>query len=259
MKDGKGPPPPESKEIAAPDSRRAQLKGGTDAKVVIQVFSDFQCPFCKRVEPTIQAIEKEYGNKIKIVWRHMPLPFHKNAPHAAGSHSRSRSRRRVLPRSGPSTTSCSPPRAAPKPGTDRANLEKFAQEMPASTWQSSRPRSTTTSTRPRSKRDTEVGNDAGINGTPAFVINGYYISGAQPAVGVQEGDQQGLEGVRRLIRYGGGTQPASVIGGRHAPPPSCEVNSDEASPTRRRRAWGRRSGGFPGRRGARPDRGDGFF
>ena len=82
MKEGKEPPPPEKKDIAAPDSSDP-VKGGPNAKVVIQEFSDFQCPFCKRVEPTVQAIEKAYGNKIKIVWRHMPLPFHKNAPMAA--------------------------------------------------------------------------------------------------------------------------------------------------------------------------------
>ena len=46
--------------------------------------------------------------------------------------------------------------------------------------------------------DAKAGNDAGISGTPAFVINGYYISGAQPAE-VQEAHQQGAEGSGRLI------------------------------------------------------------
>ncbi|HTQ05987.1 MAG TPA: thioredoxin domain-containing protein, partial [Polyangiaceae bacterium] len=82
VKEGKEPPPPERKEIPAPDASDP-FKGGAHAKVVIQEFSDFQCPFCKRVEPTIQEIEKQYGDKIKFVWRHMPLPFHKDAPLAA--------------------------------------------------------------------------------------------------------------------------------------------------------------------------------
>src|SRR5258708_20496151 len=47
------------------------------------IFSDFQCPFCKRVEPTLAQIEKEYGGKVRQVWKNYPLPFHKNAEPAA--------------------------------------------------------------------------------------------------------------------------------------------------------------------------------
>src|SRR6185369_11658091 len=52
MKDAKGPPPPEKKEIAGPDAQ-TPIKGNKGAKVTITIFSDFQCPFCKRVEPTL--------------------------------------------------------------------------------------------------------------------------------------------------------------------------------------------------------------
>src|SRR5690606_6235252 len=73
IKDGKEPPPPERKEVAAP-APNSPWKGGERAKVVMQVFSDFECPFCKRVEDTISQISKTYGDKLKIVWRHRPLP-----------------------------------------------------------------------------------------------------------------------------------------------------------------------------------------
>ncbi len=177
MKEGKEPPPPEKKDIAAPDNTDP-AKGGSNAKVVIQEFSDFQCPFCKRVEPTVQAIEKEYGNKIKIVWRHMPLPFHKNAPLAAEAA------QEVFAQKGSAAfwtfhDAIFGSDAADEARTDRPALEKQAQAqgIDMDKFKAALDGSTH---KAKIDADAELGNKAGINGTPAFVINGYYVSGAQP-------------------------------------------------------------------------------
>src|SRR5450755_2627728 len=177
MKEGKEPPPPEKKDIAAPDNTDP-AKGGSNAKVVIQEFSDFQCPFCKRVEPTVQAIEKEYGNKIKIVWRHMPLPFHKNAPLAAEAA------QEVFAQKGSVAfwtfhDAIFGSDAADEARTDRPALEKQAQAqgIDMDKFKAALDGSTH---KAKIDADAELGNKAGINGTPAFVINGYYVSGAQP-------------------------------------------------------------------------------
>jgi protein-disulfide isomerase len=58
-------------------------RGPADAKVAIVAFSDFQCPFCSRVLPTMDQIEKEYGRQVKIYFRHNPLPMHADAPLAS--------------------------------------------------------------------------------------------------------------------------------------------------------------------------------
>src|SRR5258706_576093 len=58
-------------------------KGGDRAMVTIVEVSDFQCPFCSRVEPTIDQILKTYGKKVRVVWKNNPLPFHQNAIPAA--------------------------------------------------------------------------------------------------------------------------------------------------------------------------------
>jgi protein-disulfide isomerase len=178
MKEGKEPPPPEKKEIAAPDATDP-AKGGANAKVVIQEFSDFQCPFCKRVEPTVQAIEKEYGNKIKIVWRHMPLPFHKNAPLAAEAA------QEVFAQKGAAAFWTFHDQLFAGEGTDdaartdRPQLEKIAQGLGVDMDKFKAALDGSTH-KAKIDADAELGNKAGINGTPAFVINGYYISGAQP-------------------------------------------------------------------------------
>src|SRR5687768_1527655 len=58
-------------------------KGSPNAKVNVVVFSDFQCPFCSRVVPTLHQIEKEYGNDVRVWFRHNPLPMHPDAPLAS--------------------------------------------------------------------------------------------------------------------------------------------------------------------------------
>lgn len=54
--------------------------GNAKAPVTVVEFSDFQCPFCSRAVPTIDRIKKEFGpDKIRIVFRDMPLPNHNRA------------------------------------------------------------------------------------------------------------------------------------------------------------------------------------
>ncbi|MGM0575692.1 MAG: DsbA family protein [Myxococcota bacterium] len=55
------------------------ILGNKDALVTLAVFSEFQCPFCKRVKPTLDKITEEYGDKVRFVFKHNPLPFHKQA------------------------------------------------------------------------------------------------------------------------------------------------------------------------------------
>ena len=61
----------------------APVKGDADAKVTIVEWSDFQCPFCGRVVPTLVQIEKNYGSDVRIAFKQNPLPMHPNAPYAA--------------------------------------------------------------------------------------------------------------------------------------------------------------------------------
>ncbi|MGB5284690.1 MAG: thioredoxin domain-containing protein, partial [Polyangiales bacterium] len=75
--------PDANKIYDIPVPKKAPTKGAAKAKVVIQEFSDFQCPFCSRVNPTVAQVIKEYGDKVQIVWRDYPLPFHKDAQPAA--------------------------------------------------------------------------------------------------------------------------------------------------------------------------------
>ena len=68
---------PVAKPKAVADSDH--ITGNKNAKITLIEYSDFECPFCKTAHPTMQEVLKTYGDKIRLVYRHFPLPFHQNA------------------------------------------------------------------------------------------------------------------------------------------------------------------------------------
>jgi protein-disulfide isomerase len=177
IKDGKEPPAAEKKTVDAP-APNSPWKGGKDAKVTMQIFSDFQCPFCKRVEETLKQVDAAYGDKIKVVWRHKPLPMHKDAPLASEATQEAFAQKGSAgfwkmhgllfekQGSGPEVLQ----RAALESYAETQGLDmaKFKKALDANTHKAF------------VDSESAVADKAGISGTPAFVINGYFISGAQP-------------------------------------------------------------------------------
>lgn len=57
--------------------------GNPLAPVTLVVFGNYQCPFTRRVEATLDTLREKHGDKVRIVFKQRPLPFHKSAPAAA--------------------------------------------------------------------------------------------------------------------------------------------------------------------------------
>ena len=57
--------------------------GSAEAPVTIVEFSEFQCPFCRRAQETLQELRKRYKSEVRFAYKHLPLPFHKEAEPAA--------------------------------------------------------------------------------------------------------------------------------------------------------------------------------
>jgi protein-disulfide isomerase len=72
-----GPDPSKVYDLPVGDSA---IRGPEDAPVTIVEFSDYQCPFCARSEPLIKDVQKEYPDKVRFVYKHLPLvSIHSNA------------------------------------------------------------------------------------------------------------------------------------------------------------------------------------
>jgi protein-disulfide isomerase len=153
------------------------MKGSANAKIVIQEFSDFQCPFCSRVNPTIAEVLEKHGNDVKVVWRNMPLPFHKEAPLAAeAAHE-------IYVQKGDKAFWEYHDKlfeGQKSPGLAREALEKYASEIAGVDMGKFKKALDDRTHQAVVERDAEDGKKAGISGTPGFVVNGYFISGAQP-------------------------------------------------------------------------------
>jgi protein-disulfide isomerase len=150
------------------------VKGPADAPVTIVAISDFQCPFCSRVEPTISQLMQDYKGKIRVVWRNNPLPFHQNAMPAAelameamaqgGSdkfwkvHDKLFSNQQKL---------------------SREDLDGYAQELGLDMTKYKNAMDNHTH-KSAIEADQQMAAKFDARGTPAFFINGRFLSGAQP-------------------------------------------------------------------------------
>lgn len=65
------------------DYEKGQKIGSSSANLKLVEFSDFQCPACKAAEPAIKEILATYPDQVQFIYRHFPLPQHKNAKAAA--------------------------------------------------------------------------------------------------------------------------------------------------------------------------------
>jgi protein-disulfide isomerase len=62
---------------------KSPVAGPEGAKITVFEFSDFECPYCSRGGAVVKQLMQAYPNDVKVVFKHLPLGFHKNAKPAA--------------------------------------------------------------------------------------------------------------------------------------------------------------------------------
>jgi len=165
-----GGPAPDTK-VYKVDAGNAPSKGPKSAPVQIVEFSDFQCPFCGRVVPTVKQIEDKYGNKIHFAFRNFPLPFHQHAQLAAEAGEAANAQGKFW--------EMHDKMFANQQALDRASLEKYAGEIGLDV---NKFKADLDSGKYKDaiNKDVEYAKTVNVNGTPAFFINGHFINGAMP-------------------------------------------------------------------------------
>ena len=178
--------------------------GSRTALVTVVEFSDFQCPFCARVEPTMARLRESYGPEVlRIVWKNSPLPFHANARGAAeaGAGVRAMGGNDAFWRF--RDAAFAGQRAL---GEDRyvawaaeagvRDTSGFRAGLHAGAWAA------------RVDGDLDEATRLGVDGTPSFFINGVPLVGAQPYEAFREIVDAQL--VAAKAKIAGGTPAARV-------------------------------------------------
>jgi protein-disulfide isomerase len=147
-------------------------KGPDDAWVTIIEVSDFQCPFCKRVGPTLKQVQDKYGNDVRIAFKHNPLSFHKRAKPAARAAECAHEQGKFWEMHDVMFEN--------QRQLEDAQLESYAvaiEGLDAEKWKACY---ASNKYDKRIDADQKTAVSLGARGTPAFFINGKYLSGAQP-------------------------------------------------------------------------------
>lgn len=150
---------------------RGPAQGPADAAVTIVEFSDYQCPFCKRAEPTLTEVMKRYPDDVKVVYRHFPLDsIHPDARPASEAAACADEQGKFWPyhaqlfEKSPDLGSESLHAIAEEVGLDLPAFETCVSERRFQELV---------------QQDLDAGAEAGVNGTPAFFVNGILLSGAR--------------------------------------------------------------------------------
>ena len=156
-------------EVAVADGTPS--RGPVDAPIVMIEYTDFQCPYCTRVQPTLDAIMKRYDGQIRHVFKHLPLPMHTEAQLAGAAslcaqdqgkfweyHDWLFANQRTLSRDS----------MVAQAGELGMDTEVFTSCIDGGQYLAV------------VRSDMAEANSFGITGTPGFLINGRVLTGAQP-------------------------------------------------------------------------------
>ena len=142
-----------------------------EGQVVIEEFSDFQCPYCKAASLTVKQIEETYGDKVAILYKHFPLPSHKFAFKAAEASECARDQLKFMEYHYKLFEN--------QDSLNIDSLKKYALELNLNTQQFNECLDSG-SKKSIIEKDILEGQKKKVTGTPTFFVDSQRLSGAQP-------------------------------------------------------------------------------
>lgn len=172
------------------DVAGAPVRGDVAAPVTIVEYSDFHCPFCRRVQPTLTALLDKYKGQVRLVYKHLPLDqLHPNARRVSeASYCAARQDKfwafhdAVYADTGSEANDATLARFATAAGLDAAAFTSCLAGPEA---------------RAAVARDLAEGEALGLSSTPGFFVNGREVRGAQPLEAFTAIIDEELRGARR--------------------------------------------------------------
>jgi protein-disulfide isomerase len=146
-------------------------RGASAAPIVFIEYTDFQCPFCDRVQPTIQALRERYGDSFVHVFKHLPLPMHQQATLAAEASMCARDQGKFWELHDwlfANKNNISRDTLLVQAEALEMSVETFAECVDTRVYKA------------HVESDAAEAGKFGIRGTPGFVVNGRVVTGAQP-------------------------------------------------------------------------------
>ena len=153
------------------------VEGPADAWVTVVTFSDFECPYCAAVQPTLAAVLPEFGGDVRLVFKNFPLSMHRHALPAAVAAACAHAQGRFWPFHdrvfGQQAALFG---ASDFEGALASVAAGAGLDVPL--WQACRSAPAADAS---VIEDMTLGARVGISGTPSFVVNGSLLVGNQPA------------------------------------------------------------------------------
>jgi protein-disulfide isomerase len=167
--------------------------GPKNALVTIVEFSDFQCPYCSRGAKVIDQVKKAYKGRVRIVFKHLPLSFHRQAHLAAQASMAAKAQGKFWP--------YHDKLFANYRSINKANMLKWAKELGLNMTKFKAALDKGTY-KAKVNRDLRYSRSVGARGTPNFFINGRKLGGAQPFGRFKQIIDQEFVFAKRLMKQG---------------------------------------------------------
>ncbi|OGW77910.1 MAG: hypothetical protein A2Z83_02435 [Omnitrophica bacterium GWA2_52_8] len=175
---GSAPPPaaaparPKARPVTEEDIRGRPATGPDKASVTLIEVSDFHCPFCQRAVATLDQVMQKYEGKVRHIWLHFPLPFHKDAfrVHEAAECAARQGKfweykAKIFADSNQYKTDDALKALAAELKLKANDFSKCLESGQA---------------KAAVEKDMETAASLGVSGTPSFLINGELLVGAKP-------------------------------------------------------------------------------
>ncbi|HYC87709.1 MAG TPA: thioredoxin domain-containing protein [Thermoanaerobaculia bacterium] len=177
---------PEPRLSSAQAAPAAFVRGPSDARVTLTVFSDFGCTFCKQVQPALDHILAAYPEGVKLVYRHFPALTQRRsveaarAAHCAGAQGRFWPYHDAL-------------YAEPRLDRDAVQRAAAAADLDGGVFQSCLAEEASMLA---VLSDVEAGKRLGVSGTPTLLVNGAVLPGAFDRTALRSAVERELQRVQ---------------------------------------------------------------